>query len=125
MIQRYEDSHILVDVSLSGYKYSTTGTTQHRYIIHLGDEFNCDKDLRLLWTEKDFNYFIYDNYSIILTLVRKPKFKNYNYYLLRFDNKSDLDEWFADPGRYYSNDIPVAPREVQNHFLRYVSKLEA
>ena len=110
------------DVSISGYEYTTTENAQHRYIIHAGEEFDEDSDLRLLWTEKQFNYFVFDNQSILLTLCAKPKSGSYDYFLVKFRNNSELTKWSETPGRLKSNDIDLAPKSVEDYFRGIVQK---
>lgn len=125
-VHEYLKGPILNDASISGFMYLTTDYLQHRYIIHLGQEFDRDSEMRLLWTEKGFNYFSYDNTSIILTVILlKPEQTYHMYYLVKFAKESDLLDWCATPGRYYSDDIPLASREVSNYFHDIMKKRKA
>lgn len=104
------------DVSISGFKYATTGNPLRRHIIHPKHALDNELEVRLLWTEKDFDLLIYDSKSLILTLCTKPASGRYRYFLVRFVNDSDLANWLAQPGRDTADYFPSVSQEVHDYF---------
>lgn len=115
-VYKYPEDRILadVDLSISGFR-SNPEHPELRYIIHSGAAEAAQLNPHLLWTASGFNYKVYDNLGIILTLPklfrRQPK-----YYLVKFVDPFEITYWKTYYGQHCSDVVREAPDMVTDFF---------
>lgn len=118
-VYKFNEGRILtdVDVSISGF-YSHVESPELRYIIHTGVAEAAQLNPHLLWTANCFNYRVYDNKSIVLTLPKQFGKFPYSYYLVKFADPLELTFWKTHYGKHLTETIHEAPGMITNYFQK-------
>lgn len=125
-VYEYDKGCIMQNGKISGFDTPISDST-NRYVIHtggmkhsLGASFTLNPFI--LWTTYGFNYCVFDERSIVLTLL-KPNDKTCTYYLVKFRRPDELFKWKRDHGKFLSSEIPEAtvdPRVIPYFTMVYI-----